>query len=173
MFLCIPICLFACACLSSLSVAIRMRFVPELQWIDDQALVNMKSSSWRIHGWRPWAYVWWRQVSSDTLYPIYFIIHCPAYHDQPKDGLVFCFPVLVYPLGIGYFDYYYVIALQSLNMMRTFMIRWCYLDYDYELVILKEAREVSRVLLRKDLFVGWPPEKIVQPWGWNRTPLAN
>ena len=38
------------------------------------------------------------------LCPIYFIIHCPAYHDQPKDLLVFCFPVLVYPLGIGYYD---------------------------------------------------------------------
>jgi hypothetical protein len=39
-------------------------------------------------------------------------------------------------------------------MMRIFMIRSCYLDYDYELVILKEARAVSRVLLHKDMFVG-------------------
>jgi hypothetical protein len=24
-----------------------------------------------------------------------------------------------------------------------------------------------------DWFVGWPPAKIVHPWGWYRTPLAN
>jgi hypothetical protein len=39
----------------------------------------------------PWAATWWRQVSFDPLYPTYFIIHCPAYHDQPKDWLVFYF----------------------------------------------------------------------------------
>jgi hypothetical protein len=26
-----------------------------------------------------------------------------AYHDQPKDLLVFCFPVLVYLFGVGYY----------------------------------------------------------------------
>jgi hypothetical protein len=47
----------------------------------------------------PWAATWWRQVSSDPLCLTYFIIHCPAYHDQPKDWLVFCF---FYPwLSIG------------------------------------------------------------------------
>jgi hypothetical protein len=40
---------------------------------------------------------------SNPLCHVYFIIHCPAYHDQPKDRLAFCFPVLVYPLGIGYY----------------------------------------------------------------------
>jgi hypothetical protein len=44
------------------------------------------------------------EVSSDPLCPIYFIHHYPAYYDQPKDLLVFCFPVLAYPLGIGYYD---------------------------------------------------------------------
>jgi hypothetical protein len=39
----------------------------------------------------PWAVTLWRQVSSDPLCPTYFIIHCPAYHDQPKDWLVFSF----------------------------------------------------------------------------------
>jgi hypothetical protein len=39
----------------------------------------------------PWPATWWRQVSSDPLCPTYFIIHCPAYQDQPKDWLVFCF----------------------------------------------------------------------------------
>jgi hypothetical protein len=37
MFLCTCICLFACACSSSLRVAIRSRFVSELRGIDDQA----------------------------------------------------------------------------------------------------------------------------------------
>jgi hypothetical protein len=52
---------------------------------------------WAVRGFRvccrrlPWAATWWRQVSSDPLCPIYFIIHCPAYYDQPKDWLVFCF----------------------------------------------------------------------------------
>jgi hypothetical protein len=28
-------------------------------------------------------------VSSDPLFPTYFIIHSPAYYDQPKDWLDF------------------------------------------------------------------------------------
>jgi hypothetical protein len=38
-----------------------------------------------------WIATWWRQVSSNPLCPIYFIFHCPAYHDKPKDLLVFFF----------------------------------------------------------------------------------
>jgi hypothetical protein len=53
------------------------------------------------------------------------------------------------------------------------MIRWFYSGYDDELVILKGARAVSRVSLRKDLFVERPPGKTVKPWGWYRTPLAD
>jgi hypothetical protein len=48
-----------------------------------------------------------------------------------------------------------------------------YSVYDNELVILKGARAVSRVPLHKDLFIERPPEKIVQPWGWYGTPLAD
>jgi hypothetical protein len=40
---------------------------------------------------RPWASVWWRQVSSGPLCLIYFIIHYPAYYEQPKDWLAFLF----------------------------------------------------------------------------------
>jgi hypothetical protein len=46
-----------------------------------------------------------------------------------------------------------------------------YSRYD-EIVALKETQAVSRVPLRKDLFVGWPPGKTVQPWGWYGMPLA-
>jgi hypothetical protein len=28
---------------------------------------------------------WWRQVSSELLCRIYFIIQCPAYYGQPND----------------------------------------------------------------------------------------
>jgi hypothetical protein len=45
MFLCICICLFVCACSPSLRVAIRSRFVSELQGIDDQTLATKWSSS--------------------------------------------------------------------------------------------------------------------------------
>jgi hypothetical protein len=46
-----------------------------------------------------------------------------------------------------------------------FMIWWCYSGYDDELVALKGTWAISRVPLRKDLFVGWPPEKTIQLWG--------
>jgi hypothetical protein len=36
--------------------------------------------------------------------PFTFIIHCSAYYEQHMDSLLFCFHVLVYPLGIGYYD---------------------------------------------------------------------
>jgi hypothetical protein len=40
MFLCVYICLFACACSSSLRVEIRPQFVSELRGIEDQALAT-------------------------------------------------------------------------------------------------------------------------------------
>jgi hypothetical protein len=48
-----------------------------------------------------------------------------------------------------------------------------YYDYDYELAVFYGARAVSRVPLRKDLFVERPPGTTLQPWGWNGTPLAD
>jgi hypothetical protein len=50
--------------------------------------------------WRPWASVWWRQVSSDPLCPIYFIIHYPTYYEQPKDWLAFYLPCPWLPFGL-------------------------------------------------------------------------
>ena len=55
---------------------------------------------WVPRSWRLWASVWWRQVSSDPLCPIYFIIHCPAYYEQPKDLLAFYLPCPWWPIGL-------------------------------------------------------------------------
>jgi hypothetical protein len=174
MFLCICIWLFACACSSSLRVAIRSRFVSELRGIDNQALTTKWPTLRILQSWRPWASVWWRQVSSDLLCPIYFIIHQPAYHDQPKDWLVFCF--------LSLFTLWELIIMISSMLALyfnqwtwwdTMMILWFYSGYDDILVAFKGTRVVSRVPLRKDWFVGWSPGKTVQPWGWYGTPLAN
>jgi hypothetical protein len=43
------------------------------------------------------------------------------------------------------------------------MIRYFYSGYDDELVILKKARAIFRVLLRKDQFGERSPGKIVYP----------
>jgi hypothetical protein len=108
------------------------------------------------------------------LCPIYFIIHQPAYHDQPKDWLVFCF--------LSLFTLWELIIMISSMLALyfnqwtwwdTMMILWFYSGYDDILVAFKGTRVVSRVPLRKDWFVGWSPGKTVQPWGWYGTPLAN
>jgi hypothetical protein len=123
---------------------------------------------------RPWASVWWRQALSEPLCPIYFINHCRTYQEKPKDWLVFCFPILVYPLGnwLLWLVLSYCFTLineHDENIYDTLMISWLWLwSCDS-----KEARAISRVLPRKDLFVGWPPGKTVHPWWWYGTPLAN
>jgi hypothetical protein len=123
---------------------------------------------------RPWASVWWRQVSSDSLCPIYFIIHLPHFTVIPKDWLAFVIHVLVYLFALDY----YCLALchcSTLINEHDENYQWyavSLLYYDVILVVFKGARAVSRVPLRKDLFIGWPPGKTVQPWGWNGMPLA-
>ena len=82
MFVCLCLFVFASRC-----VANQLQYVPELRGIDDQAWRPSDRTLWVLRDRRPWASVWWRQVSSDLLCPIYFIIHQPAYHDQPKDWL--------------------------------------------------------------------------------------
>ena len=61
---------------------------------------KLESASTVTRGWRSWASIWWRQVSSDLLYPINFIIHQPAYHDQPKDWLALYLPCPWLPFGL-------------------------------------------------------------------------
>jgi hypothetical protein len=82
-------------------------------------------------GWRLWASVWWMQVSSDLLCPIYFIIYQPAYHDQPKDWLVLCFlslltlwelTIMISSMLALYFNQW--------TWWDTMMILWFYSGYD-------------------------------------------
>jgi hypothetical protein len=80
---------------------------------------------------------------------------------------------------VGYFWLGYFWFSSMLVLHINHWTWWDYLwyvvfpfDYDDKLVAFKGARAVSRVPLRKDWFVGWPPGKTVQPLGWNGTPLA-
>jgi hypothetical protein len=125
-----------------------------------------------LRSWRPWTSVWWRQVSSDLLCPIYFIIHQPAYHAQPKDLLALYLPCPWLPFGLLWLASCYCFTVINEHDVNTYDMMlslwlWCWTGDTLE------ARVVSRVSLRKDLFVGWPPGKTVQPWGWYGTPLAN
>jgi hypothetical protein len=109
------------------------------------------------------------------LCPIHSLIHLPHFTVIPKDWLAFVIHVLVYLFGLDYYLLNLMLLLNSnqwtwweLLMIRCFPFFY----YDVILVVFKGARAVSRVPLRKDLFVGWPPGKTVQPWGWNGVPLA-
>jgi hypothetical protein len=95
---------------------------------------------WAVRGvWgncrrRPWAAAaWWRQVSSVPLCPIYFIIHCPAYYEQPKDLLAFYLPCPWFTFWVTMVNY--MLALYSnqrtwwellYDTMFLFWIRWWY-----------------------------------------------
>jgi hypothetical protein len=130
------ICWFACACSSSLCVANRLWYVPELRGIDDQDLVNHWSRDQALRvlrDWRLWASVWWRQVSSDPLCPIYFIIHCPAYYEQPKDWLAFYLPGPWLPFGLLWLDSCYCFTLINEHDVNTYdtmlsLWLWCWTD---------------------------------------------
>ena len=108
------------------------------------------------------------------LCPIHSLIHLPHFTVIPKDWLAFVIHVLVYLFGL---DYYCLVLCYCSTLINEHdeIYLWYVvfpLIHDYILVAFKGAWAVSRVPLRKDLFVGWPPEKIVQPWGWNGVPLA-
>jgi hypothetical protein len=78
MFLCLYICLFACACSSSLRVAIRSRFVSKLRGIDVQALATKWSNSLSYMRLKILSIC---LVKASVLWPIMsylLIIHCPA-----------------------------------------------------------------------------------------------
>ena len=128
--------MFACACLYLLCDTNRLRPVPELRGIDDQDLVNHRSWDQALRvlrDRRPWASAWWRQVSSDPLCPIYFIIHCPAYYEQPKDLLAFYLPCPWFTFWVTMVNC--MLALYSNkrtwwelldDTMLLFWIRWWY-----------------------------------------------
>jgi hypothetical protein len=127
-----------------------------------------------LRDWRPWA-VWWRQVSLDLSMSYTFYNSLSAFTQFiPKDWLAFVYLVLAYLYGFGYFGFSFMLVLH--------INQWTWWDYLWYVVFpfglwwytcgIKGARAVSLVPLCKDLFVGWPPEKTVQPWGWFGTPLA-
>jgi hypothetical protein len=94
-------------------------------WLSDRTLRVLR-------GWRSWASVWWRQVSSDLLCPIYFIIHQPAYHDQPKDWLASYLSCPWLPFGLLLFSFMLLLNSNQwtwwdLSMIRCFpSLLWCY-----------------------------------------------
>jgi hypothetical protein len=86
---------------------------------------------WVLRDRRPWASVWWRQVSSDPLCPIYFIIHCPAYYEQPKDWLAFYLPCPWLPFGLLWLDSCYCFTLINEHDVNTYdtmlsLWLWCW-----------------------------------------------
>jgi hypothetical protein len=80
-----------------------------------------------LQGWKFWASVWWRQVSSDLLRPIYFIIHQPAYHDQSKDWLALYLPCPWLPFGLLWLTSCYCFTLineHDVNIYDTMLSLW-------------------------------------------------
>ena len=79
----------------------------------------------------PWSAVWWRQVSSDPLCPIYFIIPQPAYHDQPKDWLALYLPCPWLPFGLLWLASCYCFTLINEHDVNTYdtmlpLWLWCW-----------------------------------------------
>jgi hypothetical protein len=122
-----------------LLVSVRLRFALRL---DRDSFPSFKESTvklWRprdqtlrvLWGWRPWASVWWRQVSSNLLCPIYFIIYQPAYHDQPKDWLALHLPCPWLPFGLLWLDSCYWFTLINEHDVNTYdtmlsLWLWCW-----------------------------------------------
>ena len=79
----------------------------------------------------PWAATWWRQVSSVPLCPTYFIIHCPAYYEQPKDWLAFYLPYPCLPFGLSWLALCWCFTLINEHDVNTYdtmlsLWLWCW-----------------------------------------------
>jgi hypothetical protein len=124
--------MFACACLYLSCVANRLRSISEPQGIEDRAWWPSDLVRGVLRDWRPWASIWWRQVFSDPLCPIYFIIHCPAYYDQHKDLLAFYLSSPWLPFGLLWLDSCYCFTLiNEHDVMNTYdtilsLWLWCW-----------------------------------------------
>jgi hypothetical protein len=125
MFLCVY--MFVWACLYSLCVTNRSWSISELQgstvkcWRPSDLILRV------LQSWRPWASVWWRQLSSDPLCPIYFIIHCPVYYEQHKDWLAFYLSCPWLPFGLLWLDSCYCFTLineHDVNTYDTMLSLW-------------------------------------------------
>jgi hypothetical protein len=89
---------------------------------------------------RSWASVWWRHVSSDPLCPIYFIIYCPAYYEQP--WLAFYLPCPWLPFGLLWLASCYCFTLIN----EHDGIQWWYYDFILDMMILWHLRGLERFL---------------------------
>jgi hypothetical protein len=155
-------------------VLVRLRFALRLDCDSFPSFDESTVKRWRpsdlvlrvLQSWRPWASIWWRQVFSDPLCLIYVIIHCFAYHDQPKDWLALYLPCPWLPFGLLWLASCYCFTLIN-DTMLLLLLWWWSCD------TLGDSGHFPWVPLRKDLFMEWPPGITVQPWGWNGTPLAD
>jgi hypothetical protein len=132
MFLCIYI--FVC-----LFVPICIRCALRIDCDPFPSFEGSKIKCWRPsdpvlrvpRDWRPWASVWWRQVPSDLLCLIYFIIHQPAYHDQPKDWLALYLPCPWLSFGLLWLASCYCFTLINEHDVNTYdtmlsLWLWCW-----------------------------------------------
>jgi hypothetical protein len=123
MFLCIYMCLFACACSSSLRVAIRSWFVSALRGIEDQELATKwsgSSSSMRLKTLSICL------VKASVLRPImsYLLYNSPSRITllKPKDWLV-CIYLSLFT--------FWVIMVSFMLLLHFNQWTWCeYLWYD-------------------------------------------
>jgi hypothetical protein len=172
MFLCICICLFACACLSSLRVAIRSQFVSELRGIDGQASATKWSSSSSSTRSKTLSIC---LVKASVLWPIMSHLlynHCPAYYEQPKDWLAFYLPCPWLPFGLIWLASCYCFTLIN----EHDEIQWWYYDFVLDMMIylwhFRGLKPFLECLSVRTCSLDDHSGK-VQPWGWYGTPLAN
>jgi hypothetical protein len=137
MFLCICICLFACAGLSSLHVATRSWFVSKLRGIDDQALATKWSGSSSSTRLKTLSICLVKASVLWPLCPIYFIIDCPVYYEQPKDFLAFYLPCPWFIFWVTMVSYMLALYFNQWTWWDTMMILWFYSGYDDILVAFR------------------------------------
>jgi hypothetical protein len=126
MFLCIYVCL-----LVHVRIRRASRIERDMFLSFEESTVKLRRPRDQTHrvlrGWRPWASVWWRQVSSDRLCPIYFINHQLSYHDQPKDWLALYLPCPWLPFGLLWLALCYCFTLineHDANTYNTMLSLW-------------------------------------------------
>jgi hypothetical protein len=123
-----------------LLVPVRLRFALRLHCDPfpsfEESTVKLRrprdQTHWVLRGWRSWASIWWRKVSSDLLYLIYFIIHQPAYHDEPKDWLALYLPCPWLSFGLLWLASCYFFTLINEHDVNTYDMMlslwlWCWI----------------------------------------------
>jgi hypothetical protein len=129
-------CEFYVACIFIWSILLYGVLFPSVSRMLDVCLHSRRYRAirgvWENCRRRPWAAAtWWRQVSSDPLCPNYFIIHCPAYYEQPNDWLAFYLPGPWLPFGLLWLDSCYCFTLINEHDVNTYdsmlsLWLWCW-----------------------------------------------